>query len=261
MVAGMANTTAPSDPAPARVRLLLLAGSGEAREIASALADRADLSVIASLLHPPRAFGPLAVPQRLGGFGGAEGFRTFLRDQGVTAVLDATHPFAHRISARTADICAELGVAYRQVLRPPWRPGPGDHWTEVPDEAAAAALIQPGQRVFTTTGRATQARFGPLPDVKLFVRRLRHDLPEPPMTGVTYIPDEGPFSVDDELETFRRLNIDVLVAKNSGGLASQSKLDAARRLGLPVILIARPAQPRGEKLETVAAALNWVDSL
>jgi precorrin-6A/cobalt-precorrin-6A reductase len=250
-----------TSPGAFSLHLLLLAGSGEGRAIASALAGRNGRRVTASLLHAPRAFGPLAVPTRLGGFGGAEAFRAFLEDHRIDAVLDATHPFAHRISARTAQICTEAGLPFAQVLRPAWVAGPGDAWQEVPDEAAACALIAPGERVFTTTGRATLEGFRGFPGDRLFVRQMQDRAAPADMPFARIVPGAGPFSAEAEHRTFRRLGIDRLVVKNSGGAPSRTKLDAARDLGLPVILLARPPQAVARPLQSVEAALDWVAAL
>jgi precorrin-6A/cobalt-precorrin-6A reductase len=241
--------------------VLLLAGSGEARAIAAGLAARPGLRVTASQLHEPRVAAPLPVPTRFGGFGGAAGFERFMRDEAVAAVLDAAHPFAVRVGARAARFCAAHGLPYARVLRPAWHAEPGDTWLEVPDEAGAVAALRPGQRVFTTTGLASLDVLSGATSVRLFVRRLRGE-PVPSMPPhVTFVHDTGPFTVADEVATLRALRIDLLLVKNSGGAASFTKLQAARDLGLPVILIARPAQPEGPVLSDVAATLDWVDRL
>lgn len=244
--------------------LLLLAGSGEGREIAQALCATAQIRLSVSSHVSPRLPFPKGVGHRIGGFGGDAGMRTYLEAEGITAVLDATHPFADRISARVARLCDEMGLPSACVLRPPWGPEAGDDWCEVADVTAAAARIAPGQRVFTTTGRASLTGFAGCAAGHMFVRRLlprTGSNPQMDMSCVTYVDDIGPFSVKDEVDTLRRLQIDVLVVKNSGGAASRTKLDAARQLGLPVILIARPPPPPGLILGEVSAALAWVDAL
>jgi precorrin-6A/cobalt-precorrin-6A reductase len=243
------------------MHLLLLAGSGEARVIATRLAETEQLRVTASLLTPPRSFGPLPVATRLGRFGGAEGQAQYMRDHGVTAVLDATHPFAARISMQTARVCTDLGLPYAQVLRPNWQSSPGDQWQEVANESAVAALLSAQQRVFTTTGRATLEALICDSRAQFFVRRMEDQLDDPNQPNVHYVSGQGPFSVEDEICTLRALNIDVLVVKNSGGLASRTKLDAARTLGIKVILIARPPLMNVQRLETVGAAMEWIERL
>lgn len=237
--------------------LLLLAGSGEGRAVAASLAQ-GSLRVTASLADAAHWSGPLPVVTRHGGFGGEAGFRAFLRQEGVTAVLDATHPFAAQISARSWAICHEMGVPYLQIDRPAWVAEPRDHWTEVPDEAAAAAQIRTGARVFATIGRPLIGPFTALQGIHVFVRRLTATPAPPDFKNVTYVPGSGPFSVSDELRTFRELGISVLVCKNSGGQPSRTKLAAARRLGLPVILLQRPPATGAPCVDHVADALAWV---
>ncbi len=243
------------------MHLLLLAGSGEARIIADRLAASGHLRVTASLLTMPRSFGPLSVPTRLGRFGGDDGQAQYLRKQGVTAVLDATHPFATHISAQTAKVCADLDLPHAQVLRPDWQPVAGDQWREVADEYAVAALLTDQQRVFTTTGRATLDALACNSSAQFFVRQMEERADDPDQPNVRYISGRGPFSVEDEIRTLCDLDIDVLVVKNSGGLPSRTKLDAARALGIKVILIARPPFLDVKRLETVEAAMNWIDAL
>lgn len=241
--------------------LLLLAGSGEARVIAAALATSTSWQVTGSFLFPPRTFGPLPVPTRHGRFGGEDGMARYLMAEQVDAVLDATHPFANQISTRAARVCARLAIPFAQMLRPPWEPEEGDTWIEVADERAVAAHLRPGQRVFTTTGRATLDLLTAECNARFFVRQLETRAAPPNLRNVRYITGKGPFSVEEELETLRELEIDVLVAKNSGGEPSKTKLVAARMLGLPVILLARPPQPDALRFETVDAALEWVAGL
>ncbi len=243
------------------LHLLLLAGAGEAREIAVLLADQRKIKATASLQYPERAMGPLEVPTRIGRFGGDKGFLRYLQDEKVGAVLDATHPFATGISARSARICASLGVPYAQVLRPEWQAGPNDNWIQVADEAGAAAVVPVGAKAFTTTGRATLGGFKHMLAAHLFVRQLSDDGDRPTMKNVTYVLGIPPFSVEEEMVLFQDLEIDWLITRNAGGDASRTKLDAAQALGLPVAMIQRPPQPDGLKLETVAAALNWVRAL
>jgi precorrin-6A/cobalt-precorrin-6A reductase len=244
-----------------RRHLLLLAGSGEAREIAAALLKQPDWTVTASLLFPERSTGPLPVPTRLGRFGGEDGMARFLTSEAVDAVLDATHPFANQITAQAVRVCGRLALPFAQVLRAAWVPGPGDRWAEVANEAAVAAILRPGQRVFTTTGRATLDQLVSRSSARFFVRQLEPRETAAPFANVRYVTGQGPFSVQEELQTLRDLKIDVLVCKNSGGDPSRTKLDAARMLGIPVILIARPVQPDVVTLETVSAALDWVHGL
>lgn len=240
--------------------LLLLAGTGEAQAIARDLAAEGH-AAIASLAGATRAPKPTGLPTRIGGFGGAEGFRAYLAEAGITAVLDATHPFAHRISTRSARICHEMGLPYCQVLRPAWVPGTGDDWILLDREEQAADHIAPGSTVFLATGRQTLARFANLSACRLICRQI--DPPEGPFPfpNGEFLVGRPPFSVTDEVATFSRLAVDWLVVKNAGGEVPRTKLHAARQLGIRVIMLNRPEQPDAFRVETPRQALDWVAGL
>ena len=240
--------------------LLLLAGTSEAKRIAWALAD-SGRPVIASLAGATRDPEPLPVPVRTGGFGGEAGFREELSARGITAVLDATHPFAARITDRTARVCADLRLPCLHVLRPPWTPGPGDLWTEIDREEDAAAHIRPGATVFLGTGRQTLARFANLEGCRVLCRQIDPPTSPFPFEGGEFLIGRPPFPVDRERDLFEALGVDWLVVKNAGGAASATKLHAARDLGLPVLMIRRPPPPPGRVVQTVEQAVDWVLSL
>lgn len=170
------------------MRVLLLAGTAEAREVARALAD-CGVDAVASLAGATRAPAALPLPTRIGGFGGAAPFADYLVGEGIGAVLDATHPFAARIGPRSARVCAELTIPYMRLLRPEWSPGPGDRWTMLESLGAAAGAIPEGASVFVATGRQAAAELC-LPGRSLHVRVI--DLPEVPQRGLNYITGRPP---------------------------------------------------------------------
>lgn len=242
-------------------RILLLAGTGEARQLAAALGRLPRIAVIASLAGATRTPQTLGVPTRIGGFGGRAAFAEYLAHERIDGVLDATHPFARAISCRSHAVCAEMGVPYAHVLRPAWRPGPQDRWVFLNDEGDAVRHISDGSTVFLATGRQTLHRFEGLRGSTLYARRI-DGAPETfpyPMGG--WVTGRPPFEVEDEMALFSRLGVEWLVVKNAGGSASRSKLDAARRLGLPVAMIRRPPQPDALRLDSVAAAVLWARRL
>ena len=244
------------------LRVLLLAGTEEARHIASALVAVRGLNVTASLAGPVRSPVALGVATRIGGFGGEDGFRDYLRRERMGAVLDATHPFASRISARTSRVCSEMDVPYGLLLRPAWRPVPGDRWHFAEDEADAARQVPHGATVFLATGRMRLDAFGPMPGRRVYVRQLDRRPAEPvPFGDGDWVVGQPPFPVEAEAALFRRLRVDWLVVRNAGGSASRSKLDAARRLGMDVAMIRRPPQPEAIRFDTLASALLWVRRL
>ena len=243
-------------------RLLLLGGAGETREIAAGLSAR-NIDAIVSFEGSARFVGPVALPRRLGGFGGAEGFLRYVEAEKITAVLDVTHPFAESISARTAALCHGRGLPYAQLLRPEWHPEAGDNWVSLASEAEAAAHIPEGSTVFVATGRAGLLGFANLRNCEIIARRIGGAADEAfPFAGGRFLPAVGPFRVAEEEALLRKLAVDWLVVKNAGGAGARPKLLAARTLGLPVGMIARPAPLAGVTcLATVAEALRWAETV
>jgi len=240
--------------------LLMLAGTGEARRIAGALAGQGR-PAIASLAGATRRPEALPLPTRIGGFGGADGFLAYLEEAKISAVLDATHPYARRIGPRSARLCAQAGLPYCRVLRQPWVPGPEDDWHEIATPEDAAALVPLGACVFLATGRQTLAEFACLQGRRVIARVV--DPPEAPFPfeGGEYLIGRPPFSEERDLQILATLGVDWIVAKNSGGVGGVAKLAAARALGIPVALLARPPRPHGPVVETVDQALHWVAGL
>jgi precorrin-6A/cobalt-precorrin-6A reductase len=244
--------------------VLVLGGTAEARGLAEALAGRADLRVVSSLAGRVREPVLPAGEVRVGGFGGPVGLAAWLRAERVAAVVDATHPFADRITASAGAATTALGIPLLVLRRPGWRPEPGDDWRWVPSLAAAAeALPGLGERVFLAVGRQGLAAFAGLDDRWFLVRTV--DAPQPPLPRRAHLlRDRGPYTVEGELDLLRRHRIDVLVTKDSGGAATAAKLVAARRLRLPVVIVRRPPAPAGPGLDTVDtvdavdAALAWL---
>lgn len=241
--------------------LLVLAGTREGREIAAGLAARR-LPVLASLAGRTRRPLDPGVPVRTGGFGGEEGFRAALRDHGITAVIDATHPFAEHITARTARICHEEGVPYLLVRRPGWTPGPGDAWTRIAREAELAQHVPRGATVFLATGPQRLAAFAGLDGRRVLCRRI-DPAPGPfPFEEGQWVVSRPPFTLADETALLSLMGVDVLATKDSGGEDGRAKLDAARALGVKVVLLDRPPPPEGARVvETVEAALQWAEGL
>ncbi|MEM1386713.1 MAG: cobalt-precorrin-6A reductase [Pseudomonadota bacterium] len=245
------------------MRVLLLAGTLEARRVAESLA-RAGIDAVASLAGGTAQPVALALPTRRGGFGGADGFRAYLAEAGISAVLDATHPFAARISARTAAICGEIGLRYGQILRAPWTPGTGDRWHIVEDAGAAIQLIPPDATAFLATGPGSIAQFAAL-QARAFCRRI-DPTPDPcPLPRGDWLVARPPYSLDAEIALFERLGIDWLMSKNAGGTAGRAKLEAARHLGIKVIMLARPRRSAAEQaapvFEQSDEAIAWINTL
>ncbi|MCY0385719.1 cobalt-precorrin-6A reductase [Robbsia sp. Bb-Pol-6] len=227
-------------------RLLLLGGTGEGLAIARQL-GAGDIYSIAGLGVTPVAL-PCAV--RVGGFGGADGLARFVLAQGVTTLVDATHPYAARISANALAAAHATGIPCWTLRRPPWRCAPGDDWREVEDWDGIVAALVPFRRPLFTLGRAPLAHLHAIPAHQHWVVRCLDPAAAAP--GVvqttdhsgraTLVAARGPFAIDDERAFFTDARIDVIVSKLSGGAATQAKLDVARERGLPVVMLARPGR-------------------
>jgi precorrin-6A/cobalt-precorrin-6A reductase len=235
--------------------ILVLGGTAQARELADAL-HAAGVPVTTSLA------GRVARPRlprgavRIGGFGGPDAMAGWLAGQRVDAVVDATHPFAERISASASRACGLAGVPLMRLERPGWSERPGDSWIWAADLPAAAAAIPPRRRVFLTTGRQGLAAFAAVASAWFLIRCV-----DPPQTPLpprsTVLLDRGPFTLAGELALIDAHAIDLLITKDSGGEHTAAKLDAARRRGIEVIVVQRPARRAGRLVQTTDEALAW----
>jgi precorrin-6A/cobalt-precorrin-6A reductase len=234
--------------------ILILGGTAEARVLARELTaeGRAVTSSLAGRVANPR------LPDgevRIGGFGGPDGLAAWLREHRVAAVLDATHPFAERISASAAQACARAAVPLLRLERPGWTERPGDrwHWVADLDEAAAATTAR---RVFLTTGRQGLAAFAGVSGAWFLIRCV--DPPSGPLPrSHELLLDRGPYTVAGELGLIDHHRIELVVTKDSGGAHTAAKLDAARERGLPVVVVRRPPRPETPTVRTVAEAVGW----
>ena len=233
-------------------RILLLAGTAEARALAERLGDVPGLKVTASLAGVTSEPAPIAAETRRGGFGGAAGLAEYHRANAIAAVIDATHPFAAQMATNAALACTATATPRLRLIRPPWQPV-GD-WRDFPDLAAAAAALPAHAHALITSGRKETAPFAARADLTCLLRVIApvEDLP-PHIAQLTARP---PFALDDELALMRAHAITHLVSKNAGG-AGRAKLDAAARLALPILMVERPAPPPGPTAETVEAAVAW----
>jgi precorrin-6A/cobalt-precorrin-6A reductase len=240
---------------------MILGGTSEAAALAAHVAAAApDLSALVSLAGRTSAPRPLALPMRVGGFGGADGLAQFLRESNVKAVVDATHPFAAIMPFNAETACRLAGVPLVALRRPEWTPVAGDGWLAVPDMAAAArALGDQPKRVLLTIGRQELAAFGSAPHHGYVARMIEEPEPDHRLAELKLVRARGPFALADEIDLMRREAIETVVAKNAGGAATEAKLAAARTLGLPVVMVARPAKPDVPLVETVDAAIGWLN--
>ncbi|POF62365.1 cobalt-precorrin-6A reductase [Novacetimonas maltaceti] len=246
------------------MRVLVLGGTTEARLLCRRLeAPGTGFVATLSLAGVTRAPVLPRMEVRIGGFGGVEGLARWLSHNQVEAVIDATHPFAARISANAVAACARTGVALARVQRPAWSAGPGDRWTMVADMAAAARAIGPApRRILLTIGRKDLLAFRDLGTCghAWLVRSV--DAPDPALlpAGARTIQARGPFDVAGEEALLRHEGIDLVVTKNSGGAATAAKLEAARALGIAVIMVERPVLPPATVVGDVDHAMAWLRS-
>ncbi|MFE9788896.1 cobalt-precorrin-6A reductase [Nocardia salmonicida] len=241
------------------MRVLILGGTGEARELARRAYGERGLDIVSSLA------GRVANPRlpvgavRVGGFGGVDGLRTWLRENAIDAVVDATHPFAAQVSVHAATAAADLDIPALHLRRPEWVQRSGDLWTRVPDLAsAAAALTARDEQVLLTIGRQGVGAFVGCTGHGFVIRSIDAPaVPLPPRSKLLLA--RGPFTFDEELVLMSRHRIDVLVTKNSGGEQTEAKIVAARTAGLPVIMVDRPPLPAGAvTVAEVGDAVEWL---
>ncbi|HTR17030.1 MAG TPA: cobalt-precorrin-6A reductase [Acetobacteraceae bacterium] len=245
-----------------RINLLILGGTAEASALARALAGRAG-QFDATLSFAGRTQNPVLppIPCRIGGFGGAAGLAAYLREQAVDVLVDATHPFAARISASAVEAACAAGIPLLAIRRPPWVAGPGDRWQPVASMTDAAAALGPvPRRVLLTIGRQDLAPFVAAPWHRYLIRSVDAPPPELQPPGAEVLTARGPFDAAGERDLLTRHGIEVLVTKNAGGDATIAKLHAARALGLTVVMVERPALPDGavESVPDAQAALEWL---
>ena len=237
------------------MRVLLLAGTAEARELSLTL-EKNGVDLVTSLAGATDRPAPQGGTLRRGGFGGAAGLASFVREAGISHIIDATHPFAARMSENAANAAADRGVALLQVVRPAWPEKPD--WQCVDDLADAVGALARASRVFLSTGRNSLRYFAGRADVH-FLARVIDDRPGAfPLTNGGFLIGQPPFSIQEEVATMREHRIDTLVSRNSGGSGGIEKLLAAEALGLRIIMVRRPQLPDATRVETVADAVSWI---
>ena len=220
-----------------------------------------DLRVVTSLAGRLEDSQLPAGEVRSGGFGGTPGLAAWLRANAPVLVVDATHPFAAQISANALAASELTQAPLLRLQRPGWTASVGDRWLRVPDLAAAADLLPTvGRRPLLTTGRQDLSAFTAHPACSLLDLVARCvEPPELPLpAGTRVLLDRGPYTLAGERALLRKLGIDVLVTKDSGGEATRPKLDAARELGLPVVLVDRPLSLAPVWVPSVDEAEGWV---
>ena len=256
-----AQATSSGAPMARRPRILILGGTGEAASLTAETAAR--FAIVYSLAGRTRNPSlPDGVTVRSGGFGGADALAAWLGENDIAAVIDATHPFADRMTAQAVQTCDRAGIPRLKLLRAAWERTAGDDWRRVPDIPAAAALVPKlGRRAFLSVGRQDLAAFAGVENVRQIVRSIDPPDDADRHPDAVYIAGRGPFTTAQESALLRDHDIDVLVSKNAGGSATYPKIAAARAAGIAVIMIDRPAPPPPPIVSDVMAAVTWLDRL
>ena len=218
------------------------------------------MAITLSLAGRTATPAPQPVPVRSGGFGGAAGLARYLAEEHVDALIDATHPYASLISAHAVTAAQQAGVPMVALRRPPWVAAAGDRWIEVNGVGEAMqALGETPRHVFVALGRSELAPFVDAPQHHYLIRSVDPVDPPLPLPHVSYVTGRGPFSEAEDRALMLAHSIDVVIAKNSGGDATYSKIAAARSLCIGVVVLRRPPAPAAPAVETVDGALAWLD--
>lgn len=245
-----------ADPRHRAMRLLLLAGTPEASQIAGAVTHEPALSVMTSRAQPvSNGQGP---PPRIGHWSDETEFAGWLRDNAVDAVLDASHPYDTAITRRSAAVCRTLDIPFAQYLRPGWTPGPGDNWTFLNSGRDAVRHIPEGDTVCLATGRHGLSEFDGLEDRPVIVRVREAGAGPCPFRNGRFVLGRTDRSAVADMVGFRVRGVRWVVARNTGGAWTRVAVEAARRLGLPVGMIRRPLQPEVPRVRSVHEAIGWV---
>lgn len=238
-------------------RILLLAGTGDARLIAK---DLSDLPIIASLSGATASPTDYPCDLRTGGFGGAEAMAGWLRDNKITAIIDATHPFATQISANAVTAAKASDTPITRINRPPWNQAADETWIKVATVDAAAKALPTSARAFLATGRGSQDAFIARQDIWCALRLI-----DPPKTiypgNGEYVVSRPPFDEPSEIALFKLLGITHLVVKNAGGAAARTKLTAAAKLNIPIIIVSRPEETNAAPAIPREDVRAWLQSV
>ncbi|WP_418068095.1 cobalt-precorrin-6A reductase [Roseibium porphyridii] len=239
--------------------ILLLAGTSEARQLAKSIAQRfAAVRLTVSFAGVVKDLPDLGVPTRVGGFGGVDGLVSYLQEEGVDLIIDATHPFAAQMSRHAVDAAGQTDTHLIRLERPIWHEVDGDTWQHVASTTAAAEALPEKSRAFLSVGRKEIDKFTNRDDCFALVRMI--EPPERPLPDHWHLVLERPSkSVDAERHLLKHHKITHLVTKNSGGASSYAKIEAARQLEVPLLMIKRPALPDANTAASTAEVLKFIE--
>jgi precorrin-6A/cobalt-precorrin-6A reductase len=240
------------------MRALILGGTSDANQLADAV-KRAGIDAVYSYAGRTQSPVGQSLPMRTGGFGGVKGLTEFIVREGITHVIDATHPFAAEMSRHAIEASAVSKIPLIALVRAPWTRTAGDRWIEVGNiDAAVEALPEASARVFLAIGRQHLAPFAAKPQHAYTLRFVDPPDGALPLPETDVIVSRGPFTVAGDIELMRSRNIAWVVARNSGGAGARAKIDAARELNLPVVMIAPPELPERPRVESIEEVLAWL---
>ncbi len=240
-------------------KILLLGGTDDAVRLNRTLAERPGVDLTTSLAGRTRNPAQLSGKTITGGFGGEEGLKKFIAANQINLVIDASHPFADKITRNASAACQSSGIRYIRYQRLEWAQEPGDRWIAVCNIEEAAKKARDFTRIFLTVGRQELAPFMGISDKFFLIRSIEEAEFVPQQSEVTFIQTRGPFSIADEVSLLRKYRIDLLISKNSGGTATYAKIEAAKRLGIPVVMINRPAVPDCIRFSDIEVLLTHLD--
>ncbi|WP_421362027.1 cobalt-precorrin-6A reductase [Agrobacterium rosae] len=236
--------------------ILILGGTADARILAGKLTEDSGYRLLLSMAGRTRDPVQQPVPMRTGGFGGANGLADFITENRFDLLVDATHPYAARISANAVEAAKLANIPLVTLERPAWERQAGDDWQSVADvESAVAALGNTSTTAFLALGRQELLPFEAAPQHHYLIRSV--DPVEPPLTvpHARYLTARGPFALADEIDLLRENHIAFIVSKNSGGTAAYAKIKAARQLGIRVLMIERPMRANTATVPNIDTAL------
>ncbi|WP_291423206.1 precorrin-3B C(17)-methyltransferase [Deinococcus sp.] len=242
-----AQASQPSAFAAPENAVWVFSGTGDGNALARQLAETGEQVVLSAATELGAALAPQHPNLRqYSGPAGAEARRRAL--VGARAVVDATHPYAQAITAQLRDLSTELGLPYLRYERPGSLPDDLSGLELVDDMQAAAQAAPRYGRVFLATGSKDLGTFlREAPSAEVFVRLTPQPKVIEQALELGIKPDHlcaavGPFSREFNVAQWRAWNIGAVVTKDSGeagGLGA--KIGAARELGIPLIVIRRPA--------------------
>ncbi|MCF8466358.1 MAG: cobalt-precorrin-6A reductase [Sneathiella sp.] len=226
-----------------RKKILLVGGTQEGVKLNQLLSARPDIDLVTSLAGRTQNPVPLIGEKMVGGFGGVVGLKKFIRDRHIELVIDASHPFAGRMTQNAFTACKDTGIRYLRYQRPAWKEEARDRWVSAPSIEAAAGQLAGFNRIFLTIGRQELAPFERCSDKFFLIRSIENVDFAPSQSEVEFLRARGPFSMEEDFRLLTEYRIELLISKNSGGAATYAKIAAAREFGIPVLMIERPALP------------------